>query len=244
MDSFFGIGIAELFFIAIIALVVLGPERLPGAIREVMKVIRQVRSLTTDLTSQFSEEMKAFDDINPQNILRELTEDPAEKKAAAAKAAAAKPPAKPAAKPTPKPAAKPTVKSTPKTVAKTGIGTANIAPKPPATDKAASDIATSEIAATDTTATDTTITDTNDVSPPEPAAGVGPVAESTADVAPAALPAAEALPAEQAEPSILPPARAADEAVHEPVGEETRAAAPDAVEPVVSVKQSAGEGDA
>ena len=30
MDSFFGIGMMELFFIALIALIVLGPERMPG----------------------------------------------------------------------------------------------------------------------------------------------------------------------------------------------------------------------
>ena len=47
MDSFLGIGIAELFFIAILALVILGPERLPGALREVAKVIRYVRNLTS-----------------------------------------------------------------------------------------------------------------------------------------------------------------------------------------------------
>ena len=75
MDSFFGIGIPELFLIAIIALVVLGPERLPGAIREVAKVLRTVRNLTTELTSQFSDEMKALDDINPRKLLQELTAD-------------------------------------------------------------------------------------------------------------------------------------------------------------------------
>ncbi len=106
MDSFLGIGIAELFFIAILALVILGPERLPGALREVAKVIRYVRNLTSELTNQFGDEMKAFDDLNPQKILNEVLEDPEEKKKAAAKAAAAKAAAaKPAAKTTP--AAKP-----------------------------------------------------------------------------------------------------------------------------------------
>ena len=73
MDSFFGIGIGELFFIALIALVVLGPERLPGAIREVSKYARYIRNLSSELTSQFSEEMKAFDDINPHKLMKELT---------------------------------------------------------------------------------------------------------------------------------------------------------------------------
>ena len=93
MNSFFGIGFMELFFIAVLALIVLGPERLPGAIREVAKHARTLRSLSSELTSQFSEELKALDDINPQKILRELTEDPAEEKkpATPAKSATAKP---------------------------------------------------------------------------------------------------------------------------------------------------------
>ena len=84
MNSFFGIGFMELFFIAVLALIVMGPERLPGAIREVAKHARTLRSLSSELTSQFSEELKALDDINPQKILRELTEDPVEEKKPAA----------------------------------------------------------------------------------------------------------------------------------------------------------------
>jgi sec-independent protein translocase protein TatB len=95
MNSFFGIGIGELFFIAIIALVVLGPERLPGALREVGKFFRIIRDMTNELTSQFSDEIKVLDELNPQKILRELTDDPDEKAKAAKTATAAKPAAKP-----------------------------------------------------------------------------------------------------------------------------------------------------
>ena len=99
MDSFFGIGISELFFIAVIALIVLGPERLPGALREVAKFIRTVRGLTNELMSQFGDEIKVLDELNPQNLLRELTEDPADKTKAKS-TTATKPAAKPAAKST------------------------------------------------------------------------------------------------------------------------------------------------
>lgn len=75
MDSgFFGIGISELFWIAIIALVVLGPGRLPGAMREATKVLRYARAITRELSSQYGEEMKALEDINPQSLLKELTQ--------------------------------------------------------------------------------------------------------------------------------------------------------------------------
>jgi len=70
--SFFGIGIPELIFIAIIALIVLGPERLPGTLREIAKMWGYVRNLTNELTSQFGDELKALDDINPQKIMREM----------------------------------------------------------------------------------------------------------------------------------------------------------------------------
>ncbi len=84
MNSIFGIGPLELFFIAILALVILGPERLPGVIREGAKYFRMLRNMSGELTSQFSEELKALDDINPQKIMNEVMEDldlEAEKKA-------------------------------------------------------------------------------------------------------------------------------------------------------------------
>lgn len=195
MDSFFGIGIAELFFIALIALVVLGPERLPGAIREVSKFLRTVRNLTNELTSQFNEEIKAFDDLNPQKILRELTEDPDEKKPDEKKdekKPAAKPAAKAAATTTaaavkPAPAVKP---ATPKT------GTANDAPKP---------VIKSAAKPANPTATPTT-------NPADPAASL-PRHEQDAEraaesvTAQSAQGAADTWP-DDPEPSILPPVRA------------------------------------
>ena len=75
MNSIFGIGPLELFFIAILALVILGPERLPGAIREGAKYFRMLRNMSGELTSQFSEELKALDDINPKKIMNEMMEE-------------------------------------------------------------------------------------------------------------------------------------------------------------------------
>jgi sec-independent protein translocase protein TatB len=88
MDSFFGIGLFELVMIAIIALVVLGPERLPGAMREVAKYMKQLRSISHEFQSQFSEELKMLEEIDPRRILNEAI-DPN----APANTTAAKPPA-------------------------------------------------------------------------------------------------------------------------------------------------------
>lgn len=117
MDSFFGIGLFELVLIAVIALVVLGPERLPGAMREVAKWIRQLRSLSSDFQSQFSEEFKMLDEINPRRIINDALDPNAQSKPAPGQAAkpsagqstnqatASPLAAKPVTPPAPKPAA-------------------------------------------------------------------------------------------------------------------------------------------
>lgn len=182
MDSFFGIGIGELFFIAIIALIVLGPERLPGAIREVAKWSRTIRNLSSELTSQFSEEMKAFDDINPQKILRELTEEPTEQINKATGAAATKPAAKPATTTAKPPVAKTT-------------------PAKPAAGGATAGTAAGTTAAKSMGG----ITPSKNMTPPLPkkastaaAANAAPSSESK--------PEPETTAQGEAEPSILPPA--------------------------------------
>jgi sec-independent protein translocase protein TatB len=104
MDSFFGIGLFELVMIAVVALLVLGPERLPGTMREVAKWMRQLRNLSSEFQSQFSEEFKMLDEINPRRIINEALDPNAQPKPPAQ---AAQQPAKPAAKPlaAPKPVA-------------------------------------------------------------------------------------------------------------------------------------------
>ena len=102
MDSFFGIGLFELMLIAIIALVVMGPERLPGAMRELAKYMRQLRQISGEFQSQFSEELQMLDELNPKRIINDAI-----KPAPPAKPAPhqpLKPPAqsaKPAARPAP-----------------------------------------------------------------------------------------------------------------------------------------------
>ncbi len=72
MDGFLGIGLGELFFIAIIALIVLGPERLPSTLREIAKYWGYIRNLSGELMAQFSDELNALDEINPRKIFNEM----------------------------------------------------------------------------------------------------------------------------------------------------------------------------
>ena len=90
MDSFFGIGVFELFLIAVIALVVLGPERLPGAMRTIAGYIRQIRGMGSEFTSQFSEEIQLLEEMDPRRIVNEVL-DPAKAPPPANKTPLAKP---------------------------------------------------------------------------------------------------------------------------------------------------------
>lgn len=95
MDSFFGIGIFELFLIAVIALVVMGPERLPGAMRTIAGYMRQIRNISNEFTSQFSEEIKMLEELDPRRMVNEVL-DPTKTPPPAAKTPPAKStPAKP-----------------------------------------------------------------------------------------------------------------------------------------------------
>jgi sec-independent protein translocase protein TatB len=53
----FNIGWPEMVILAVAALVILGPERLPGAIRWTVQSLRQVREYASGATSQLREEL-------------------------------------------------------------------------------------------------------------------------------------------------------------------------------------------
>nr|WP_194687983.1 Sec-independent protein translocase protein TatB [Vibrio sp. S17_S38] len=54
----FDIGFGELVLISVIALVVLGPERLPTAIRSVSKFIRTAKTMANNVKDELSQELK------------------------------------------------------------------------------------------------------------------------------------------------------------------------------------------
>lgn len=54
----FDIGFSELLLVAVIGLVVLGPERLPVAVRTVAGWIRAMRSLATNVQNELNQELK------------------------------------------------------------------------------------------------------------------------------------------------------------------------------------------
>lgn len=55
--SFLGLGIPELLVVGVLALIFIGPEKLPGVIRDIMGFYRQVRSLGTEWREQVEREI-------------------------------------------------------------------------------------------------------------------------------------------------------------------------------------------
>ncbi|RME85658.1 MAG: twin-arginine translocase subunit TatB [Caldilineae bacterium] len=75
----FNIGLGEILFIALLALIFIGPERLPKVLRQLGELVYQLRLITNELTNQFSEELRPIrelqnlaNDVNPMKQLGEL----------------------------------------------------------------------------------------------------------------------------------------------------------------------------
>lgn len=71
---FANIGWGEMLVLVVVGLVVLGPERLPGAIRWSADALRQVRDLLTGMTAQLREDIgPEFDELRePLSELQKL----------------------------------------------------------------------------------------------------------------------------------------------------------------------------
>ena len=71
--DFMGIGPLELLVILVIALIVVGPERLPEIAGSIGKVVRQVRSVSSVLTSEWQRELSAAtQDIQGEDLKKAL----------------------------------------------------------------------------------------------------------------------------------------------------------------------------
>ena len=55
--DFFGIGLQEIFIVLLIALIVVGPQRLPQMAFKVGQVMRRLRMVTAELTRDISDEV-------------------------------------------------------------------------------------------------------------------------------------------------------------------------------------------
>jgi len=56
--NFFGVGVLELVLVAVVAVIVLGPERMPEAAVQLARAIRHLRGFATSATSQLRSELE------------------------------------------------------------------------------------------------------------------------------------------------------------------------------------------
>ncbi|HTP26296.1 MAG TPA: twin-arginine translocase TatA/TatE family subunit [Anaeromyxobacteraceae bacterium] len=61
----FGLGMGEILIILALALILLGPQKLPDAAKHIGKGLREFRKATEDLRSQFETELYASDTPKP-----------------------------------------------------------------------------------------------------------------------------------------------------------------------------------
>lgn len=66
----FNIGLGEMLFIAVLALIALGPERLPKLMRKMGEIARQIRGVVDQFNSQFADELQPIREI--QSLTTEL----------------------------------------------------------------------------------------------------------------------------------------------------------------------------
>jgi len=54
----FGMGLSEIFFIIVIAILFLGPDKLPDAMVQIAKFFKSIKRTVNDAKSSFEEELK------------------------------------------------------------------------------------------------------------------------------------------------------------------------------------------
>ncbi len=59
--NFMGVGPAEIIVILVVALVVVGPERLPRLAADIARTIRELRKYTSSITAEFTDVIKDFE---------------------------------------------------------------------------------------------------------------------------------------------------------------------------------------
>jgi len=82
----FGIGMPELIVILVIALIVIGPQKLPELARSLGKGLAEFKRATDDFKQNISEEAQALEE--KERIAKEVAEKEAAEKEVAEKAAA------------------------------------------------------------------------------------------------------------------------------------------------------------
>ncbi len=106
----FNIGPMELLVLALVGMIVLGPERLPGIVRDATRMLRQLRDMATGARNQLKNELgPEFSDVDLEALrdLRSLNPRTAIQRALLGDEEDEAPPAAPETPAAPHPAAQP-----------------------------------------------------------------------------------------------------------------------------------------
>ena len=71
----FGIGLPEIIIIAVVALIFIGPDKLPGVLRSIGKGLVELKRATSDVRSTVQEEMQKIEDEIELKEVRESAQD-------------------------------------------------------------------------------------------------------------------------------------------------------------------------
>jgi sec-independent protein translocase protein TatB len=71
----FGIGLPEMIIIAVVALVFIGPDKLPGVLRSIGKGLVELKRATSDVRSTVQEEMHKIEEEIELKEVRESAQD-------------------------------------------------------------------------------------------------------------------------------------------------------------------------
>ena len=71
----FGIGIPEIIIIAAVALIFIGPDKLPGVLRSIGKGLVEIKRATSDVRSTVQSEMQKIEEEIELNEVRKTAED-------------------------------------------------------------------------------------------------------------------------------------------------------------------------
>ncbi len=72
----FGLGMGEIVIVLVLALILLGPQKLPDAAKQLGKGLREFRKATEDLKSQFETELYSDEKASPRPTLVEPPRSP------------------------------------------------------------------------------------------------------------------------------------------------------------------------
>ena len=71
----FGVGLPEMMIIAVVALLVIGPDKLPGVLRSIGKGLVQLKRATSDVRTTVQDEMNKIEDEIELKDVRESAQN-------------------------------------------------------------------------------------------------------------------------------------------------------------------------